>query len=90
MSFVRCKNKNVGRISVYESTSDDDAANKTSGLIRTQIGYEDPLTGEFIPGSEKPGRRKKAMRARLHLISKVKIPARMTAGAQFLKSTGSV
>ena len=60
MSLVRYKNKNTGRISVYESTSNYDAVNKTSRPIRKYIGYEDPVTGEFIPSSGKPGRRKKS------------------------------
>jgi len=60
MSLVRYKNKNTGRISVYESTSNYDPVNKTSRPIRKYIGYEDPVTGEFIPSSGKPGRRKKS------------------------------
>ena len=60
MSLVRYKNKNTGRISVYESTSNYDAVNKTSRPIRKYIGYENPVTGEFIPSSGKPGRRKKS------------------------------
>ncbi len=60
MSLVRYKNKNTGRISVYESTSNYDPVNKTSRPIRKYIGYEDPVTGEFIPSSGKPGRKKKS------------------------------
>ena len=60
MSLVRYKNKKTGWISVYESTSNYDPINKTSRPIRKYIGYEDPVTGEFVPSSGKPGRKKKA------------------------------
>jgi len=59
MSLVRYKNKKTGWISVYESTSNYDPVNKTSRPTRKYIGYEDPVTGEFVPSSGKPGRKKK-------------------------------
>lgn len=60
MSIVRYKNKKTGWISVYESTSNYDPVNKTSRPTRKYLGYEDPVTGEFVPSSGKPGRKKKS------------------------------
>ena len=59
MSRVRYVNKKTGWVSVYESTSCYDPVKKTSRPKRTYIGYEDPITKEFVPSSGKPGRRKK-------------------------------
>ena len=59
MSRVRYVNKKTGWVSIYESTSCYDPVNKTSRPKRTYIGYEDPITKEFVPSSGKPGRRKK-------------------------------
>lgn len=59
MSRVRYVNKKTGWVSIYESTSCYDPVKKTSRPKRTYIGYEDPITKEFVPSSGKPGRRKK-------------------------------
>ena len=59
MSIVRYTNKKTGRVSIYESTSCYDPIKKTSRPKRKYIGYEDPITKEFIPSSGKPGRKKK-------------------------------
>ena len=59
MSIVRYTNKKTGRVSIYESTSCYDPVKKTSRPKRKYIGYEDPITKEFIPSSGKPGRKKK-------------------------------
>ena len=58
MSRVRYINKKTGWVSVYESTSCYDPIAKTSRPKRRYIGHEDPVTGEFVPSSGKPGRRK--------------------------------
>ena len=60
MSRVRYVNKKTGWVSIYESTSCYDPVKKTSRPKRTYIGYEDPITKEFVPSSGKPGRRKKS------------------------------
>ena len=59
MSLVRYVNKKTGWVSVYESTSCYDPVKKTSRPKRTYIGYEDPVTKEFVPSSGRPGRKKK-------------------------------
>lgn len=59
MSIVRYTNKKTGRVTIYESTSCYDPINKTSRPKRKYIGYEDPITKEFIPSSGKPGRKKR-------------------------------
>ena len=59
MSRVRYVNKKTGWVSIYESTSCYDPVKKSSRPKRTYIGYEDPITKEFVPSSGKPGRRKK-------------------------------
>lgn len=59
MSRVRYVNKKTGWVSVYESVSHYDPVTKTSKPKRTYIGYEDPITGEFIPSSGQPGRKKR-------------------------------
>jgi hypothetical protein len=60
MSLVRYTNKKTGWVSVYESTSNYDPVEKKSKPKRRYIGYEDPVTHEFVPSSGKPGRKKKA------------------------------
>lgn len=59
MSIVRYTNKKTGWVSVYESTSNYDPVTKKSRPKRKYIGYEDPVTGEFVKSSGKPGRKKK-------------------------------
>lgn len=59
MSIVRYTNKKTGRVTIYESTSCYDPVKKTSRPKRKYIGYEDPITKEFIPSSGKPGRKKR-------------------------------
>ena len=59
MSRVRYVNKNTGWVSIYESVSHYDPLTKTSRPKRTYIGYEDPVTGEFVPSSGRPGRKKR-------------------------------
>ena len=58
MSLVRYVNKKTGWVSIYESTSYYDPIKKASRPKRTYIGYEDPVTKEFVPSSGKPGRKK--------------------------------
>jgi hypothetical protein len=58
MSLVRYTNKKTGVVSVYESTSHYDPVTKQSRPIRKYLGVEDPKTGEIIPSSGKPGRKK--------------------------------
>ena len=60
MSLVRYTNKKTGRVTIYESTSCYDPIKKTSRPKRKYLGYEDPITKEFIPSSGKPGRKKKS------------------------------
>lgn len=59
MSRVRYVNKKTGWVSIYESTSCYDPVKKTSRPKRVYIGYEDPVTKEFVPSSGRPGRKKK-------------------------------
>ena len=59
MSRVRYTNKKTGWVSIYKSTSHYDPVTKKSRPIRKYIGYEDPVTKEFIPSSGKPGRKRK-------------------------------
>ncbi len=58
MSLVRYTNKKTGVVTVYESTSHYDPVTKQSRPIRKYLGVEDPTTGEIIPSSGKPGRKK--------------------------------
>ena len=58
MSRVRYVNKKTGWVSIYESTPYYDPVTKASRPKRKYIGYEDPITKEFIPSSGKPGRKK--------------------------------
>lgn len=58
MSLVRYTNKKTGVVTVYESTSHYDPVSKQSRPIRKYLGIEDPKTGELIPSSGKPGRKK--------------------------------
>lgn len=58
MSLVRYTNKKTGVVTVYESTSHYDPVSKQSRPIRKYLGIEDPKTGEIIPSSGKPGRKK--------------------------------
>ena len=60
MSLVRYVNKKTGWVSIYESTSCYDPIKKTSRPKRKYIGYEDPVTKEFVPSSGKPGRKRKS------------------------------
>lgn len=58
MSIVRYTNKKTGVVSLYESTSHYDSEKKQSRPVRKYLGTEDPVTGELIPTSGKPGRKK--------------------------------
>lgn len=60
MSLVRYTNKKTGVVTIYESTSHYDPVTKQSRPIRKYLGVEDPETGEIIPSSGKPGRKKAA------------------------------
>ena len=61
MSFVRYTNKKTGWVSIYESKPYYDPVTKQSRPKRTYIGYEDPVTKEFVPSSHKPGRKVKSV-----------------------------
>lgn len=61
MTRVRYVNKKTGWVSIYESTPHYDPDTKQSRPTRVYIGYEDPVTGEFIPSSHKPGRKTKSV-----------------------------
>lgn len=58
MSIVRYVDKKTGRVLLYESTSYYDPEKKQSRPKRKYLGVEDPETGELIPTSGKPGRRR--------------------------------
>lgn len=58
MSLVRYTNKKTGVVTIYESTSHYDPETKQSRPIRKYLGVEDPKTGQLIPSSGKPGRKK--------------------------------
>ena len=58
MSIVRYTDKVTGRVKLYESTSRYDPVTKQSRPIRKYLGIADPVTGELIPSSGKPGRKK--------------------------------
>ena len=58
MSRVRYVNTKTGWVSIYESTPYYDPVTKASRPKRKYIGYEDPITKEFVPSSGKPGRKK--------------------------------
>ena len=58
MSIVRYTDKETGRVRLYESTSHYDPVTKQSRPIRKYLGVLDPVTGELIPSSGKPGRKK--------------------------------
>ena len=59
MTRVRYVNKKTGWVSIYESESHYDPITKSSRPKRTYIGYEDPITKEFVPSSGRRGRRKR-------------------------------
>ena len=61
MSLVRYTNKKTGWVSFYESKPYYDPVTKQSRPKRTYIGYEDPVTKEFVPSSHKPGRKMKSV-----------------------------
>ena len=48
MSRVRYVNKKTGWVSIYESTPYYDPVTKASRPKRKYIGYEDPITKEFL------------------------------------------
>lgn len=75
MSRVRYVNKKTGWVSIYESTSCYDPVNKTSRPKRTYIGYEDPVTKEFVPSSGKPGRKKRAPEDEASPVSRQRTPS---------------
>ena len=58
MSIVRYVDKKTGRVRLYESTSYYDPEKKQSRPKRKYLGVEDPETGELIPSSKQPGRKK--------------------------------
>lgn len=60
MSIVRYTDKKTGRVVLYESTSHYDPVTKQSRPIRKYLGVEDPVTGELIPSTGKPGRKAKS------------------------------
>ena len=55
MSTVRQRRKN-GSVYVYESHNVWDKSRKKVRAVRTYLGREDPVTGELIPSSGRPGR----------------------------------
>ena len=57
MSIVRYVDKKTGRVALYESTSHYNPETKQSRPIRKYLGTEDPITGELIPSTGKPGRK---------------------------------
>lgn len=59
MSIVRYVDKKSGRVMLYESTSYYDPEKKQSRPKRKYLGVEDPVTGELIPSTKKPGRKAK-------------------------------
>ena len=59
MSIVRYVNKKTGWVSIYESEPYYDPIKKASRPKRKYIGYEDPVTKEFIPSSGKRGRKRR-------------------------------
>lgn len=70
MSIVRYTNKKTGWVSIYESKSYYDPVTKQSRPKRTYIGYEDPVTKEFVPSSHKPGRKVKSVSQESELLQK--------------------
>lgn len=60
MSIVRYVDKKTGRTVLYESTSYYDPVKKQSRPKRKYLGVEDPVTGELIPSTRKPGRKPKS------------------------------
>ena len=60
MSIVRYVDKKTGRTVLYESTSYYDLIKKQSRPKRKYLGVEDPVTGELIPSTGKPGRKPKS------------------------------
>jgi hypothetical protein len=59
MSIVRYVNKKTGWVSVYESEPYYDPIKKASRPKRRYIGYEDPVTKQFVPSSGKRGRKRR-------------------------------
>ena len=59
MSTVRQRRKN-GSVYVYDSRNVWDKDLKKYRAVRTYLGREDPVTGELIPSSGRPGRRAQA------------------------------
>ena len=59
MSRVRQRRKN-GSVYVYDSRNVWDKDLKKYRAVRTYLGREDPVTGELIPSSGRPGRRAQA------------------------------
>lgn len=70
MSIVRYTNKKTGWVSIYESKPYYDPVTKQSRPKRTYIGYEDPVTKEFVPSSHKPGRKVKSVTRESELLQK--------------------
>ena len=60
MSIVRYVDKKTGRTVLYESTSYYDPVKKQSRPKRKYLGVEDPVTGELITSTRKPGRKPKS------------------------------
>ena len=58
MSLVRYTNKKTGVVTIYESTSHYDPVTKQSRPTRKYLGVLDPQTGDLIPSTGKPGRKK--------------------------------
>lgn len=60
MSIVRYVDKKTGRTVLYESTSYYDPIKKQSRHQKKKIfRSKDPVTGELIPSTRKPGRKPK-------------------------------
>lgn len=72
MSIVRYVDKKTGRVLLYESTSYYDPVKKQSRPKRKYLGVEDPVTGELIPSSKKPGRKKGSKNLPKNLPTQIK------------------
>ena len=57
MTIVHYRDKRTGRTQVYESTPHYDPKTKQSRPRRKYLGTLDPVTGELVPSSGRPGRR---------------------------------
>ena len=57
MTIVHYRDKRTGRVQVYESTPNYDPKTKQSRPKRKYLGTLDPVTGELVPSSGRPGRR---------------------------------